>query len=148
MKVLEWPFAILIAVIVILIAIGILLNFFKQLIFPELKVKVDVRYACFEYNNSEITYENFKILLYGFLTGQCNNFFANLSQGITLDDIRRTAKEIDEEINVIDVDFCKLPSVNSYSVYVCCNDVLDAGKTINITRREIINSDVLICKVG
>jgi len=146
--VLKWPVKILIVFLIILVSILIFQNLLSELFVPPLDLHIDAKYACVNYNNSKINQDKFEAVLYAFLTDQCNNFFANLEQGISFEDIERIIARIDESVIVIRIDSCKLPSVNSHSVYVCCSDFLEAGKAINITRREIKNSDVLICEAN
>jgi hypothetical protein len=142
---LEYVFAFAVVIVVILISISIITGLIKPELIPEFRVVTDVRYACSRYNNTKITFENFKTVLYGFLTDQCNNFSAELSQDITLEDLERAVKEVDRRIEVIQLSECHFLGTNTHSVYTCCGNVFEAGKNINITRREIKYSDVLIC---
>jgi hypothetical protein len=142
---LEYVFAIAIVIVVTLVSIGIIIGIIKPELIPEFRVVTDVKYACSEYNNTKITFEDFKTVLYGFLTDQCNNFSSELKQEITLEDIERAVKEVDGKIEVIQLSDCHFLSTNTHSVYTCCGNIFEAGKKINITRREIKNSDVLIC---
>ena len=142
---LQLPFLILIMCVVVTVSVLILLNFLGYNILSMPKFPVDVRYACSNYNNTRISYEKMKTIIYGFLNDQCNNFSATLEQTVTFQDIKKAAEEIDNKVLVIDIDNCKLPSVSSHSVYVCCSNIFASGKSINITRKEIKNSDVLIC---
>jgi len=142
---LEYVFIIVVMVVVILVSISIIVGVIKPELLPEFRVVTDVRYACSEYNSTQITFENFKTVLYGFLTDQCNNFSAELRQDITFEDIKRAAKEVDRKIEVVQLSSCHFLGTNTHSVYTCCDDIFETGKKINITRREIKNSDVLIC---
>jgi hypothetical protein len=142
---LEYPFTILIAVIVIIVSISMIITIIKPELIPKIPIETDVRYACSKYNNSAIKFENFKVILYGFLKSQCNNFSAILEEGISFDDIVRAVNGIDEKVQVIEFNKCSLPETNTGNVYVCCKKFFGVGEKINITRREIKNSDVLIC---
>jgi hypothetical protein len=143
--VLEYPFAILVAVLVILVSISLIIKIFKPELIPKIQTEANVTYACAQYNNSRIKFQVFKTILYGFLKAQCNNFSATLDEGMSFDDLARAVKEIDERVQVVEFWRCSLPETNTGSVYVCCKNFFEAGENINITRREIKNSDVLIC---
>jgi hypothetical protein len=112
---------------------------------PKIQFVSDVRYACAQYNGTRISFDNFKTVLYGFITGQCNNFSAELGQGITIDDIKRVAEESEKGIQVVQLSSCHFLETNTHTIYTCCSDLFESGKNINITRRQIKNSDVLIC---
>lgn len=143
---LEYIFVIFIAVVVIIVGVGILTNIINPGIVPQTNQVVDVRYACVQYNETKITFENFKTLLYGFLTDQCKYFFGEPKETITFDDLKRAAKEIDKSVNVILLSNCRAPTISAHNLYVCCSENLEKDKTINITRKEIKNSDVLVCQ--
>lgn len=141
----EYVFAVAVAIVVILVSIGIVINSINPELIPRFRFISDVRYACAQYNNTQINFENFKTVLYGFLTDQCNNFSAELKQGITLDDIQRAVEETESKTEVIQLDYCHFLETNIHAIYTCCKNTFEAGEKINITRREIKNSDVLIC---
>lgn len=143
---LEYVFVILVGVVVFVVGVGIAKNILNPGSFPQTDHSVDVRYACIQYNESEIGFENFKTLLYGFLTGQCKYFVGELREGATIDDMKRAVKEIDKTVNVILLSSCESPTINAHNLYVCCNETLEKYKTFNITRKELKNSDVLICQ--
>jgi len=143
---LEYIFVIVVAVVVIFVGIGIMTNVIKPGIIPRTNQVVDVKYACIQYNETKISFENFKTLLYGFLTDQCKYFVGELKETITVDDLKSAAKEIDETVDVILLSNCELPTISAHNLYVYCNETLEKDKTFNITRKEIKNSDVLICQ--
>jgi len=143
---LEYVFAILIAVVVFFVSISIIRNATNPNVVPQIGHPVDVRYACGQYNETSISFETFKTLLYGFLTGQCKHFVGELNDGVTIDDLRRAAKEIDETAGVISLTSCESPTVNAHNIYFCCNETLEKHKVFNITGNGIKNSDVLICQ--
>ncbi len=142
---LEYIFIALLAIVFIVVVISIIKNFLRPEVIPKEKRIIDVRYACSKYNNSRINYENFKTVLYGFLTDQCNNFSAVLDQKIRFEDIAKSVKEIDEKREIIKLSYCHFLETNTGSVYTCCRDSFEMGEKINITRREIKYSDILIC---
>lgn len=141
---LEYPFVILIAVFVILFSISILLLILKPEIIPRIDFTSDLRYACSKYNNSEINSEDFEVILYGFLYGQCNNFNASLKEQLSFDDLRRIVKRIDKNLEVFELNECKFPLTPTHSVYAH-NLPFEVGRKISIYRKEIEKSDVLIC---
>jgi hypothetical protein len=107
---------------------------------------VDVRYACVQYNETKVSPENFKILLYGFLTDQCKNFVGELQYTSTSAYLSNMVKDIDKNVNVVFLSNCSSPTLAAHNVYVCCNRTLEKDKTFNITAKQIKNSDVLICQ--
>jgi len=133
-----------ILIVVIFVSIGIIFNYFNQ-ISPVNVEPTDVKYACSQLNNSQASLDDFKLLMYGFLTSQCEQVKVQLKQKITINDIERAVAEIDKKSNVVYVSSCKLPSVSSHSVLVCCEQWFDENKVINISRRKLYNSDVLVC---
>jgi len=104
----------------------------------------NTQYLCVQLNNTEINFEDFKDILYVFLKGECNDFYAKTKQKITIDDIERVVNGIDPSIQVIQIAECSLPTVNTHSVYVNFSE-LESGRNIYLKGREIDNSDVLIC---
>jgi hypothetical protein len=143
---LKYVFAIIVAVVVILVSIGILRNIIGPGVIPQTNQIIDVRYACVQYNDTRITFGNFKTLLYGFLTDQCKYFVGRLKEAATVDNLKEAVKEIDENVDVFLLSGCELPTISAHNLYLCCNSTLDKDKTFNITRKEIKNSDVLICQ--
>jgi hypothetical protein len=142
---LEYPFVMLVAFVVIIVVIGIVATVLKGRFVPEDGNPIDVRYACSNLNNSQISYDNFKTLIYGFFTEQCKNFVGELKETVTFEDMQRAVQEIDEKIKIVKISECSLPTVSARTLYVCCGEVLEKNKVINIIRKEIKNSDVLIC---
>ena len=143
---LEYVFVIFVVVVAILVGIGIMTNVITPGIIPRTNQIVDVRYACIQYNETKINFESFETLLYGFLTDQCKYFVGELKEAATVDDLKRVAKEIDETVDVVLLSRCELPTISAHNIYLCCNETLEKNKTFNITRKEIKNSDVLICQ--
>jgi hypothetical protein len=143
---LGYVFTVVVLVVAIVVAVGIIMNFLNPGIIPPANHVVDVRYACIQYNETKISFESFKILLYGFLTDQCKYFVGELRDTATTDDLVRVSKEIDENVNVILLSSCETPTTAAHNLYVCCSGNLEKDKTFNITRKEIKNSDVLICQ--
>lgn len=141
---LEYVFAVIVAVVFIFVSVSI--SILKPDIIPNTNHVIDVRYACVQYNDTEIDFESFKTLLYGFMTDQCKYFTGKLKQSATIDDLKRAATEIDKKVNVVTLSSCEMPTAAAGNLYLCCSEVLEKDKTFNITRKEITNSDVLICQ--
>jgi len=139
----DYSVIILVAVVVIVVTTSLIMVYYKQMKLPN-KETVDVKYACYQYNDTYITLEDFKLLLYGFLTGQCDYVSSTLSQPISFDDIKNAAHEIDDKVVVLETKRCQFLSVSSHSVLVCCGNIEDK-QIININRKKIDNSDVIIC---
>ncbi|MEM5867821.1 MAG: hypothetical protein QXG39_07870 [Candidatus Aenigmatarchaeota archaeon] len=142
---LDYVFVMMVGVAVICVAVAIIAGFLKPEFIFKPKWITEVKYACSKYNNSKINLENLKVVIYGFLTGQCNDFYSQLTQDIKFEDVKRIVGEIDGKVNVILLRECEFLKTNTHSVYVCC-DKFESGESINIKRREIKNSDVLVCK--
>ena len=140
---LDYTVIVLVAVVVMVVTISLIMFYYRQMK-VENKEIMDVKYACYQYNDTSITLEDFKLLLYGFLTGQCDHVSSTLSQPISLGDITNAAHEIDDKVAVVEMNRCQFPSVNSHSVLVCCGNIEDK-QIININRKKIDNSDVIIC---
>ncbi|MDI6825839.1 MAG: hypothetical protein QMD36_01430 [Candidatus Aenigmarchaeota archaeon] len=143
---LNYLFLLLIVVVFIVVGIGILRYFYggTKLDQNEITYPMDVRYTCIQINNTEISFQDFQDVLYGFLTGQCNDFSAKTSQRMTLSDVNRAVKAIDSSVEVIKINECMLPSVNTHTVYLNFSEI-EEGRNIYLARREIDDSDVLIC---
>jgi len=147
MKGLALNYLFLLVIVIIFIIVGVsIVRYFYEHIKPDQNdnTKVDVRYACIQLNNTEINSQDFEDVMYGFLTGQCNNFSAKTSQRMTISDINRVVKSIDNSVEVIKIGECKLPSVKTHTVYLNFSEI-EEGRNIYLVGREIYNSDVLIC---
>lgn len=143
---LNYVFLLLIVLVFIVVAIAILRYFYGQINIDQDNIiqPIDVRYTCIQLNNTEINFQDFQDILYGFLTSQCNGFSAKVDQSITLSDVNRAVKAIDKSVEVIKINECVLPNVNSHTVYLNFSKV-EEGRNIYLGRREIHNSDILIC---
>ena len=142
--VLEYPILILIVIVVIIVSIGIIKYFSEQVDLDLNDLPSNGQYLCVQLNNTEIDFENFQDILYLFLKGQCNDFYGKNKQKITIDDIKRYVNAIDSSIQVVQIDECILPKINTHTVYVNSSEI-ERGRNIYLKGREIDNSDVLIC---
>ena len=144
--VLNYLFLVIILFIFLVVGIGIVNYFYQGTNFDknEFKPPIDVSYTCIQLNNTEISFQDFQDVLYGFLTGQCNDFSAITTQGMSLSDVDRAVKAIDSSVSVLKIEECVLPGVNSHTVYLNFSEI-KSERNIYLTRREIDNSDVLIC---
>jgi hypothetical protein len=143
---LNYVFLLFIVLVFIVVAIGILRYFYEQTNVDQNDIThpIDVRYTCIQLNNTEISFQDFQDILYGFLTSQCNSLTAKMGQKITSSDISRAVKAIDKSVEVIKINECILPNVNSHTVYLNFSEI-EEGRNIYLGRREIDNSDLLIC---
>lgn len=146
--ILEYPFIMVVFVVFIVIATTLVYFYLHRLPTNTNSPPIDVRYACSDYNNTAINFDEFKTLVYGFLTDQCEFFNGTLSDRVTLDDLKSIAGGINSSTNVIQLTTCQLPTFNAHNLYYCCNSSLETNEIINISRKEIKNSDVLICEAG
>lgn len=129
-------------------SIGIIKYFSEQVDYPsDIDFPSNAQYLCVQLNNTEISFQDFQDILYIFLKGRCNDFYAKTKQRITKDDIKRFVNAIDPSIQIIQIDECILPTVNTHTVYVNFSEI-DRGRNIYLKGREIDNSDVLICVIG
>lgn len=148
--VLETPFHFLLMIVIIAVALMLVTGGYKQLIKykPPVSQVIDVRYACFQYNETEVNMEQLKTLLYGFITEQCNSVVVILKEAVSISDIEKIVREIDENVLVIRKSDCNFPSFNTHSVYVySVADVIPQRKTINMVKRNLYKGDVLTCEV-
>lgn len=141
---LEYVMKVFLLVVIIIVVIGIVVHFYRQFKTPSIDFPADVSYLCSQLDDTNISFQDFKDVLYGFLTGQCDDFHARTKERITIDDVETVVKAVDRSIPVVKIDSCKLPEVNSHTVYLNFTEV---GKYENIYlgKRKIMNSDVLIC---
>lgn len=148
--ILETPFHFLLMIVIITVALLLVTSGYKQLITyrPSTDQIIDVRYACFQYNETEVNLEQLKTLFYGFLTDQCNSSVVILKEALSISDIEKIVKEIDRNILVIRKSDCNFPSFNTHSVYAySAADMILQRKTINMVKRNLYKGDVLICEV-
>lgn len=142
---LEYVFLLVVFFVVVVVGIMIVEHFYRQ---SEKQIDVnigaDVSYMCIQLNESLISFQDFQDLLYGFMTGQCYGFQGAIKQGLTIDDIRRIVGSIDDSAQVIYIQECKLPQINSGNVYVNFSEI-PANSNLYLTRKKINNSDILIC---
>jgi hypothetical protein len=143
---LNYIFLLLLVLVFIGVAIGIIMYFYGQnkVDKDDIVHPVDVKYTCVQLNNTKISFQDFQDILYGFITSQCNDFSAKTDQKITFSDIDRAVKSIDQSIEVVKINECRMPSVNTHTVYMNFSEVGE-GRNIYLVRREIDNSDLLIC---
>lgn len=136
-------FILFITLVFIVAMVSFILKIYKSWEILSIDGSVDVRYACVSYNNTKIGLEEFETILYGFMTNQCDDMFFELREEVMEKDVKKIAGEI----NVVKIEECKLPKVNTNTLYlVLDDDRFNTGKIVNITKREIKNSDVLICE--
>jgi hypothetical protein len=142
MLALRYVFILLAAIAFILLAVNFSWKLYKSYEQPPAEMVVDVSYACSNYNNTVIGLDEFRTLLYGFTTGQCDFVTFRLKENMSIDDLKRMV-----DVNVIKTKECKLPTVNTHTLYVSTtNDKLNSGKIINVVRRKIKNGDILVCE--
>lgn len=143
---LEYVFLLFLFLLVVMIGIGIIKHFYRQVENKPIKVDFppNVEYVCLYLNDTKISFQDFQDVLYGFLTGRCNDFQAEVTERITFDDIERVVDVIDPSTQVIKVNECVLPGINAHNVYVNFTEIEEKRK-IYLKGREIKNSDVLIC---
>jgi hypothetical protein len=130
--------------IVILVGIGLIKHFSKQAPTSPKQPTYNATYYCVLMNETAIDFEEFKDILYGFLTEQCINFYGKTRERITIEDIRRIVKSWDSSMSVISINECRFPSVNSHTVYTNFEEIQE-GKEIEIKRKNMQKSDILIC---
>jgi len=95
-------------------------------------------------NESAIDFEEFKDILYGFLSEKCTDFYGTLNEGITIEDIKRLVTSWDSSMSVISINECRFPEINSHTVYTNFEEA-EEGDAIQIKRKDVRDSDILIC---
>lgn len=134
--------------IVVAIGIGVINYFSKKAPTPPNDIIYDVTYQCSVLNDTTINFNDFKDIFYGFITDQCNNFQAKVTEKITIDDIIRIKNSFDESIPVITIKECRLPDSNSHTIYINFEaGEIKPNSKIYLKRREIKSSDILICEI-
>jgi len=142
---LEYVFLLVIFSVTIVVGIMLVNHFYKQADEPiDIDIDSDFTYMCVQLNGTSITFQDFQDILYGFISDQCFDFHATTKQKITIDDIRRVANSIDNSYQVIQIQECKLPEVNSGNIYVTFSEI-SSDSNLYLTRKKINNSDILIC---
>lgn len=133
---------------VVAIGIGVINYFSKKTPIPPDKIIYNVTSQCIVLNDTAISFSDFGDVFYGFMTNQCNDFQAKLTEKITFDDIVRLKNSWDESIPIVKIRECKLPDSNSHTIYVNFEtDEIRPNSKIYLKRREIKSSDVLICEI-
>lgn len=144
----EYIAFIILFLLVIVIGIGIINNLYKKTPPPENNIVYNVTYKCILLNDTSINFDDFRDILYGFTTDQCNNFQAELTEKITFEDIVRIINNWSLSTPVIKMEECKLPNTNSHNIYVNFNSgEIKPNSKVYLKRREIKNSDILICEI-
>ncbi len=141
---LKYVAAVIVAFVVMIVFFGFYAGLFKLNV--GFNQHVDVKYACSKLNGTTISKMDLETILYGFLTDQCNYFEFNLTESLQISEIERIVHKIDNKVEVLPKNDCKLPLTATNTVFVCCSDPLEQGKRINISKRQITYSDVLICQ--
>jgi len=139
---LNYIFIILVFFAVLIVTTGIIFHF-KNVGNDISPPPVDVKYKCAQLNNTKIRFDQFQDVLYGFLTDQCNDFCAEIG-GLTFQNIENAAKKIDNSINVVKINYCELPRINSHTLYVN----FTTAENISMSRRDIKEGDIIICDIS
>ena len=131
--------------IVIIVGVFIVKFFYSQ---SEKKINIDitadVSYMCIQLNDTEISFRDFQDILYGFMTDQCDEFYGVITENLNIDDIKRIAATVNPDVQIIHINECKLPEVNSGNIFVNFS-MIKANSNLYLKRRKINNSDILIC---
>lgn len=139
----EYIFYALIFMIFIIISVSIIKNIsFKNYNFEEFKVNSS--YVCLYMNDTEIDKKDLEVVLYGFIKDSCNNFVFTLKQPLTKEDIEGIIKKIDKDYLLVTVKDCNLQTLNTKTIFINFEH-LNAKQKIYLYKREISNSDILMC---
>ncbi|MBS3052578.1 MAG: hypothetical protein J4428_04395 [Candidatus Aenigmarchaeota archaeon] len=141
---LEHIFGIFLLAVLVIISTGIMFSFFKQSKNNEFTPVENATYLCHFLNNNEISFEDFKSVLYGFINNQCFEFKAKLKEKITFDDIRNFVETIDTKKNVVKTNECPSSGINTDTIYIGF-DFID-NEYISLFSKQVLYNDVLICK--
>jgi len=107
---------------------------------PEYNVKADVRYTCVNSDGKVVDKETLATLLYGIASGQCKHLEVTVSTPLSFEELSSMAGK-----NAVKLNECKLPSVNTGSLYVFCRERIEGKLTLE--GRGFEGSDVLVCCV-
>jgi len=142
---LQYIFLMFLFFIVIIVGVFIVKFFYSQ---SEKKINIDitadVSYICIQLNDTEISFRDFQDILYGFMTDQCDEFYGVITENLNIDDIKRIAATVNPDVQIIHINECKLPEVNSGNIFVNFS-MINANSNLYLKRRKINNSDILIC---
>ena len=142
---LQYIFLMFLFFIVIIVGVFIVKFFYSQ---SEKKINIDitadVSYMCIQLNDTEISFRDFQDILYGFMTDQCDEFYGVITENLNIDDIKRIAATVNPDVQIIHINECKLPEVNSGNIFVNFS-MINANSNLYLKRRKINNSDILIC---
>jgi len=142
---LQYIFLMFLFFIVIIVGVFIVKFFYSQ---SEKKINIDitadVSYMCIQLNDTEISFRDFQDILYGFMTDQCDEFYGVITENLNIDDIKRIAAAVNPDVQIIHINECKLPEVNSGNIFVNFS-MINANSNLYLKRRKINNSDILIC---
>ncbi|OYT42638.1 MAG: hypothetical protein B6U88_03005 [Candidatus Aenigmarchaeota archaeon ex4484_56] len=142
---LQYIFLMFLFFIVIIVGVFIVKFFYSQ---SEKKINIDitadVSYMCIQLNDTEISFRDFQDILYGFMTDQCDEFYGVITENLNIDDIKRIAATVNPDVQIIHINECKLPEVNSGNIFVNFS-MIKENSNLYLKRRKINNSDILIC---
>jgi len=141
---LEYVAYAVIFVVVVLVGIQLIKSFGRA---PEIKTpRYNVTYNCLRLNDTEIDKTDLQDVIYGFLSEQCKDFYATSLQRITAADVERLVHSFNKNIKVIRIQDCKFPPVNSGNFFINF-DAIEKKEKIYLSRKNIINSDIIMCIV-
>ncbi len=141
---LDYAFGFFLLLVFVGIASAIMISIFRQGEDKSSFVPVaNATYLCEFLNGGEISYEDFKNVLYGFVTNQCFEFKGKAKERITFNDIQNFVRTISKERDVARVESCVSPEINTNTIYIGFDYV--ENKKISMASKRVLNNDILIC---
>ncbi len=141
---LEYIFGIFLLTVLVIISTGMMFSFFKQSKNNEFTPVENATYLCNFLNNNEISFEDFKSILYGFVNNQCFEFKAKLKERVTFEDIKNFVETLDTQKNVVKVNECSSSGINTDTIYIGFDSIDD--EYVSLFSKRVLYNDVLICK--
>ncbi|MFH8092568.1 MAG: hypothetical protein QXM38_01350 [Candidatus Aenigmatarchaeota archaeon] len=139
----EYIFYAVIFVAVIYVGFQLISRFSKT---PNIDVSgYNITDFCLRRNNTILDADELKDVIYGFLSEKCNDFYFTVSEKISKEDLEKIVKEINSEVQVLEINSCVFPKINAGNFYINF-DYINVGEKISIKRRNIKNGDILMCK--
>ncbi|MEM5878580.1 MAG: hypothetical protein QXF12_06925 [Candidatus Aenigmatarchaeota archaeon] len=141
---LNYVFYAIIFVVFIYVSVLIIKNIAKP---PKnVDYSIDSSYFCNNMNGATVSKGEFSDVLASFIIGNCKEVTVYVSEGLTFQDLKQMANQLDKDRNVLKIDECELFSINTGSIFANFDEA-ESNDKIYLNRKEILNSDILVCLI-
>lgn len=107
---------------------------------------IDSSYFCNSINEAVVSKSEFHDILASFVIGNCKEAYVYVSEGISFKEIQDMIYGLDKSRNVLKTQECEFFSVNTGNVFVSFDEA-EPNDKIYLNRKEILNSDILVCLI-